>query len=298
MSRFAPVWFLVATAAFAQGTASSTAEKPAPPIEDAIEAAKRDFNTVKAARGAALQQPKMDLPSMSAPELQTAPAMPRLQATPKLDPKAARKSANWLVDAMTKSDEKELRDPHETIAESMLREREAADAKDPRMAKDARGNAARDENSPMAEKRVGPEFNPLSRYMAGWMTPQDYTLLKSGLDGAAAASLTSRGDPSLPSVGSDLSVLGDAGSALDLSSGTRTAPFALPKPSENPFLQSLTSGGAPATTSFAPPPAPSSVSTSPTLAPAPAPSAPTKSKIPDFAKPAMDEKYFKQLKRF
>jgi hypothetical protein len=145
---------------------------------------------------------------------------------------------------------------------------------------------------------MGPEFNPLTHYMAGWMTPPDYALLKAGMDGAASASLPSRGDPSLPSVGSDLSVLGDMGSALDLSPAAKSAPFALPKPAGNPFLQSLSAGGPAAAPAFVTPPAPTSGSASSGFAPVPAPVAPAKSKIPDFAKPAMDEKYFKQLKRF
>jgi hypothetical protein len=98
-------------------------------------------------------------------------------------------------------------------------------------------------------------------------------------------------------VGADLSALGDMGSALDLSRDAKAAPFALPKPADNPFLQTLNGSGT-ALPAFVPPPAPASTPANTALAPVPLESAPPKSKIPDFAKPAMDEKYFKQLKRF
>ncbi len=300
MARLFSIWLLVATTTLAQETPSPAATKNAPPTEDAIAAAKREFNAIKSTRGA-LEQSKVELPSVSAPELQTTAPMPRIQSTSKLDPKAAKKSSNWLVDAMMKSDERESRNPRESTSEATRRGRVSDaidDTTDPLSETDPRQSASKDQDLPMAEKRVGPEFNPLTRYMAGWMSPQDYALLKPGMDGAAAASLTSRGDPSLPSVGADLSLLGDTGSALDLSTSAKAAPFALPKPADNPFLQSLNLSGGTMPPAFAPPPAPASASAPAGPAPVQAEVAPPRSRIPDFAKPATDEKYFKQLKRF
>jgi hypothetical protein len=299
VARFAsvPVCLLFAATALAQEAAPPAPSKSAPPTEDAIAAAKRDFNAIKGARSA-LEQPKADLPSMSAPELQTAPAMPRPLTNPKLDPKAAKKSANWLVDAMMAPDEKESRDPSRTPGESLRRTRESLDENDPQAATDPRATAAKDEEMAVASKRTAPDVNPLTRYMAGLMTPQDYALLKPGLDGAAAASLASRGDPSLPTVGAAVSGVSDTVSALELGADTKPAPFALPKPADNPFLQAFNQGGGSAPVVLAAPPTPSSAPSSPIFAPTPAPVAPANSKIPDFAKPAMDEKYFKQLKRF
>ncbi len=296
MSRFALIWLLVATTVWAQESPSPPVEKSAPPTEDAIAAAKRDFNAIRGARGAS-DSSNADLSSLSAPELQTTAPLPRLQSTPKADSGAANKNANWLVDAMMKQDGKEARDSHEPISTAIQHDGETTSAQDQRTSANPRAANA-EGNLSVAEKRTGPEFNPLARYMVGWMTPQDYALLKPGLDGAAAASLTSRGDPSLPAVGSDLSVLGDTGSALDLGAMNKAAPFALPKPADNPFLQSINGGGASTSGAFVTAAAPSLPAASISLTPVPVEVAPVKSKIPDFAKPAMDEKYFKQLKRF
>jgi hypothetical protein len=301
VTRFAPVCLLLVSAAWAQDNPPPDSAKSAPPSEDAIAAARREFNTVKALRSG-LEAPRSELPAISTPELHTAPAMPRMEPATKLDPKAAGKSANWLVDAMMKPDETHARDPRRTVSDPARRDRESGGplTLDAPAGAETGTTATREATAPVAEKRVGPEFNPLNRYMAGWMTAQDYALLKPGSEGAGSSSLSTRGDPSLPAIGADLSVLGDTGSALDLTAANSTpgAAFALPKPNENPFLQSLTLTPMPEPAGLSAPSAPTSTSASVLVAPVPADAGPVRSKIPDFAKPATDKKFFKQLKRF
>jgi len=78
------------------------------------------------------------------------------------------------------------------------------------------------------------------------------------------------------------------------------ANFLPPIQRENPYLQSLKSeasviptGGRPTIMPLDPIPR----STPPAIVAPPVPAAPP-TKIPDFAKPGSDDKYFKQLKRF
>lgn len=293
--------FLLAwtTGVFADEPKPAADKGPAQPSEDSISAAKRDFAGIKAARDG-LDQPAAKLPSLSTPDFSSGSAAPRplTSGTTAADALVAKKSANWLVDAMMKPDQKESHDLQSKTPGGTKSERNELAGNGSSGATDSRLSADKNAELPSAERRVGPEFNPLTRYMSGWMTSQDYALLKPGLDGATSASLSSRGDPSLPSRSANAASLGDAGSALDLSAGNKAAPFALPKPAENPFLQSLNSGGA-FTANPIPPQAvsiPGSSANASSAAPVEIP--PPKSRIPDFAKPATDEKYFKQLKRF
>jgi hypothetical protein len=143
--------------------------------------------------------------------------------------------------------------------------------------------------------------NPLESYLGGWMTPQDYALLKPSL---AQGALPGGGrDPMSPnalqSANGALPGIGGTGAALGISAPAAGLPA--PKAKENPFLQALvTPAPAVPVPAFgaAMPPATPAVKPLATAAPPPPPIEPAKSKIPDFAKPAEDEKYFKQLKRF
>jgi hypothetical protein len=96
----------------------------------------------------------------------------------------------------------------------------------------------------------------------------------------------------------DLSAMTDAGGgANDLMALSRVAPPAA-MTSDNPYLQTLTPPAPNAQVSSLP-----TANTLPTSPPssvftAPAEPPPAQSRIPDFAKPPADEKYFKQLKRF
>jgi hypothetical protein len=144
-----------------------------------------------------------------------------------------------------------------------------------------------------------PPFNPLAKYMADWMSPKEYALLKpvaeksdlDGFSGAQDSTASSSGQ-----TGFDLSTL--AGLAGTSGSANNSPVFSAPTSTENPFLAGLVApDSGPASlppTSQVPPVVAPPAATPPPTAPVPA----ERSTIPDFAKPAIDDKYFKPLKRF
>jgi hypothetical protein len=273
--------------------------------EDAIARAKKDFEAVKSTRNPALQ-PRGEMLRMSMPEWST--LSPGISVgTPQKKPAPETKSSNWLVDAMEKTSKArnvrgqggDRRDQQRASgADSLDRGREAIETPDEQRSRDGRNREDKESKSPAGA------VNPLARFLGEWMTPNDYALLKPGLieslgaRGDIKAMMTSNG---LGSVGSiSPGTAGDP--ALGSLSSSRPATFLPPPPRENPFLQSLgtTEPGAqifaakpnvvtlPPTSQPARPP----VSISPPVNPPPT------SKIPEFGKPAGDDKYFKQLKRF
>jgi hypothetical protein len=173
-------------------------------------------------------------------------------------------------------------------------------------------NAARDSEPTQNGAREGGDrivpttsvVNPLNRYLGDWMTPQDYSLLKPGLAQSAMNGLNHEGsrEGGLVIPGSNALRPGAVDQpGLRSSNVTNDVPAA--KPKENPFLQALNAPAVPVNppSSFVTPA--QVVTVSPPkismMAAPPAPvSEPAKSKVPDFAKPVQDEKYFKQLKRF
>jgi hypothetical protein len=281
-------------------------EKSAPPPDISLEAAKRDFNAVKAARGSLDAPAKLELPSVATPEFSAGAPQP-LPSPMKPDPALAKKkSANWLVDAMMKPEAMQARDPRDKNFGQVRSDRSDSafpyrDGREAAPDSDLRPGAESETRTPVvSEKKTGPEFNPLTNYMAGWMTPQDYSLLKPGLESAVSSRMANSPIEQVALGGTnDLLAPGNV-SAGGIDSGTaaRPAAFAAPAPADNPFLQSLNAPPAPVA-SFTPPSAGAPTGTVPSaLVPAPTEPQAAKSKIPDFAKPAADEKYFKQLKRF
>lgn len=259
--------------------------------------AKRDFESVKSSRNAT-DPTKTELSGLTAPELSLTKPTPKTKARAKTPAEllAEKKSANWLVDAMMKKDEKnskgEAVDPDEAeLLEAKL---------NPEVA--ARAALEKPVEEKPAEKtstaKTGPEFNPLTRFMSGWMTPQDYSLLKPGLGGASADSLVARGEISSTGPTGDLNVATDKAGALETMSLSRSSSLATAvSPSANPYLQAFT----PPTqgvASFSLPGAPASPAPTTSTFTPPAEPPPAKARMPDFAKPVADEKYFKQLKRF
>jgi hypothetical protein len=208
---------------------------------------------------------------------------------------AEKKSANWLVDGVMKKDEKDPKDeldPSDKTLSELATDSASASSEMPDTKKESTSKSEPAKNSP--------KLNPLTRYMASWMTPQDYTLLKSSSPAATPASLLTRvdGAPSA-NAASDFASSADPSGALDLMAISKTAAVANAAPSANPYLQSfmpppqnIPNFSAPAAAFTPPPSMDQNVST-----PAPGPAS-GKSRMPDFAKPAADEKYFKQLKRF
>lgn len=312
-----------------EGNAAESApvavQSPANDPAASVEGARRDLDAIKALRDPSNQQ-KGALPKLTVPEMHTpTPGAPQ-PWNPKKSGAAeqhAKKSQNWLVDAM----EREAR-------ASQARERTSGSSRDSRLWRDrneksgASSNTAGDELGERSERTEGaldrdgeaiaasretraerepahatPEVNnPLTRFLGEWMTPRDYAMLKPALD----ESLSGRGSElaGTSPAGATLGVSGLSGSDATLS-GAGGPGRGREIPRDNPYLQAMQNlpaptgpallAGAPNVTSL---PAPAPVASPRAEAPAPPIVVPPKSKIPEFAKPAQDEKYFKQLKRF
>ena len=272
------------------------AETPALPAEDSIAAARRDLELIKAAKGSAAEQPRSGLPQFSGSEMQFHPtAQPRL--TSPLTPAgaaAAKKSTNWLVDAMMKkptgmtAEKGRLEDKSGLENEEVRSENETDErSRDPKVSSKADRQDARQSTEPIV--------NPLTNFMAGWMTPQDYKLLQSGMGAESPANLVARGEQA------SNTVFPGAGAVVPSGFSTVGKPTPGPGtqiPKENPFLQEFTAIAATASKPSAIPPA---VIVNPPTAkasmPVPEPP-PPRSTSPGFVKPNDDAKYFKPLKRF
>lgn len=266
---------------------------------DAIAEAKSDFDKIKSARDAALL-PDGRLPRIAVPELSMPTAPSPTVALQNKIPSREPKPANWLVDAVEKQGSS--RDGKGLDSRSRDRRNLAntqSEAELPEADRGARKLAESDESRERRDQRDTPKskpvvFNPLTAYLGDWMTPQDYSLLKPGLGtdpetGTAAKSLAASGAPG---------VVLPTGGITDFSFGIANAPAkTFPPARENPYLQSLKpeSPGAMEVKSVISPPV-AIMPRAPVTAAPPQP-VPTP-KIPDFARPSEDDRYFKQLKRF
>lgn len=289
----------------AQGEGATTATTAAP--RDGIAEAKKDFDGIKSIRDASLL-PNSRMPKISAPELSLPTPTPTTAPTKaKSNPRDA-KTSNWLVDAMEKTSSanqlQEMR-PRDRKDRSGGRERDRDVEDDNRdgqsLAEIEKDNARieRERRDQQREEDVTSAVvaNPLNDFLGTWMTPQDYSLLKPGLTpstdsglGAKASTLPSSISGTIPGGGlSDLTRTGSASPAITI-----------PPPRENPYLQSMKTD-----LPNAVPTARRQIDILPIVPPsrpppiiAPTPVAPSPSKIPEFAKPPTDDRYFKQLKRF
>ncbi len=290
-------WFFSASVVLA--AEPTPAPPPSSPPEDSITAAKRDLELIKASR-TSLEQKKAGLPQFSTPEFQVeAPsALPRSVPKTPAEAAALKKSENWLVDAMMKRPGR--------AADAKGRAPEAAatataDGSSRTEADEVSDTSPRGQrNSERPETRERPEtiVNPLTNFMAGWMTPQDFKLLQPtwgrDADGASGSRDEFAAAPPPTATGNRTERLGLGKSPGDAASRM---------PRENPFLASLGPSG-PASGSQSPaavaqpPPVKtqgSSATPPPPSASTPAPVDPTR---PPFMKPQDDAKYFKPLKRF
>lgn len=327
MIAFASAWL---AAPLTAAEAPPPASTPAP--AQSIESAKKEFEALKAAREAAQRgQGSTALPRMTVPEFQTGLGDPRptqgTKANPALDP--TKKSANWLVDGMAREaarrdgerdrspnpNARERREPSTREGGANGVPSDEAGLSTEASANDLRNEtpSARDsrDRSHAEKEKTSEAPNPLNRYLAEWMTPRDYATLKpsiaDGLSASGSAQSSGLRDLALPaSLGGGLSGItlpgGIAPPGADgLGSGPKSSSSVTPPPRENPYLQSFALPPAPATSLPAPPPTPAPFTTSPVLSPMPSPTPATpaaKPAVPDFTRPAHDEKYFKQLKRF
>lgn len=304
-------WFVVlslAVGATAMGRAADEAPAPAAAAsngENSISAAKRDFDSIKAAREEALH-PKSDLPRVTVPELQVGNPTPRNSSAEREtenDLRKKAKSPNWLVDAMEKREKKS--DPRNRGGKSgMPRDADLAEAWD------AEKSAAKSDFTVPPEKRADasaearerretePPPNPLAPFLAGWMTAQDYALLKptttTNAGGAAVVSI-----PGVNTTPANDSILAARTEVRTPFRGDSPSGIS-PSSAENPYLAALNEA-APALGALTVPGQPAATPNLPVAPPPPRyepPPPPPTVKIPDFAKPANDERYFKPLKRF
>jgi hypothetical protein len=289
----------------------------AAPSDDSIAAAKRQLDALKTDSNSTAAGTRTDgLPAISLPNLNTGETSPSVvPSNPAAAPTNARNGDNWLVDAMmnpsnasTKDPRRQKRDnrPHNSSNDRVpgLRELSGATTTADDQLSDAGGRTAQEGSNAKAdstrsdadEKAPSKDtFDPLAQYMASWLAPKDYALLRPTLDPQASSGLANASASSVDSIAA-LPGADSRDGGLGLSFGDK--PASLPaKPVDNPFLQFLTPPESPA--SAAPPVTPAPVFTPspappPSVTPPPAP----ESQLPNFVKPNTDEKYFKPLKRF
>ena len=286
-----PAWtislLLGAAVALADDKPAPPTEKPAPPAEEGIAVAKREFDAVKSQRGAR-DSAKLELGGLAAPEIQVGgPAPQALPSASEATLAARKKSANWLVDAMAEAEKKKsVSDARDKKPDDRAPDKDA----------DALSTARQEPRD--ANKSIEPAGNPLDRYMASWMSPHDFSLLRPVLAGDTTNFLSGRNETTLAGLDAGLGDTVHTDSLGLLPGGVPTTGIPAP-PRENPFLEGLTP---PPQTSLrllptTMAPANATNPTSSLLAPAPQPP-PAKALTPDFVKPRTDEKYYKQMKRF
>ncbi len=291
-----------AALASAADPASPAPATPAPAsTEEVLSAARRDLETIRALRSPGAGAGKADLPQLAAPELNPLPApvmterRPAPGSTKPGAPGSAGAKENWLVDAMMRKGDRPANPP--LAGELVLsgEERETADS--PAAATKARREGERDPTRGDAKAGAPQPANPLSTFMAGWMTSQDYQLYLAGTSAGVPGSIATERASAAARDGLGATLSGERSSAP---STAGAAPGQAAR--ENPFLAALGPTGPAANppaatpvgavTPSAPPPK------APAIAPPPAPASPPASPIPSFVKPADDAKYFKPLKRF
>jgi len=273
------------------------------PENDATTTTRREFETINSSRDPTMQQ-KGDVPRVTVPEMQAPSGAGWSPAKAKLPEK---KSANWLVDAMEKSGEDRKRATRGQGERELDRARDVVGRSTGDDLKSEVGLRPDSEAADSSEKDHKPTAtvvaNPLNHYLGEWMTPQDYSLLKPGLTQSAMGGPGSRDSALLPIIQiSDGKLLPglDPTTGLLSTSGPGLVQSQIPK--SNPYLETPklpTSVSTPPV--YAPPPSMTPSSLKPNIGAVPPPPPmieSAKSKVPDFAKPAQDEKYFKQLKRF
>lgn len=308
------------------GAASAeTATPPATPArpaesESPITSAKRDFEAIKAARDPSQAGTNRGGPKLTLPEFQPGPGPTVLRANPGGSEKqrpAGTRSPTWLLDAMEKEAKqaKASSDPragprrerNSENAKAFDAEGPAADRPGERETRETAEAAATAEAraETATEDRRPPPENPFDRFLAGWMTPADYALLRgtvnadtSGRAGGNTEAVANAGGLSGDLAAAGIAAEGEAGRALGAAVGDLKLSSA---PRENPFLQQFEAlelrqvreAGTLAGPAL-PPPGPAAAAFAP---PAPLPPA-ARPVIPEFARPDRDEKQFRQLKRF
>ena len=259
--------------------------------EDSIATAKREFDAVKSLREFGPQS-KGGLPRIAVPEMQTgaSPSLPELKLKTK---EGEKRQSNWLVDAMTK--QTPPRSGRENETRSLEQNQARPDARED-------GAKAVGENE---RKEQHVSNNPFARFLGDWMSPQDYALLKPGLEQSFSSDASGPNGPTVAAVGESFALKHAPGLESIGGFEPKSQPFGgTTTVRENPYLQGLAGiGTGPPAVASAVKPVPAltvPLSTSRGALPSEFQTGAStpKSKIPDFVRPVADEKYFKQLKRF
>jgi hypothetical protein len=269
-----------------------------------IGAAAQQLKELKADAAARDASPRSAGPSLSVPALNVSPANPAPTPSPLPSEAVTKRSENWLVDGVMKPKPSRIGDPATTEKPAARRNRsesvsDRGELEDETAQADgSKSSEARERQSEEEERRERSRttFDPMARFMADWLTPGDYALLRPAVSGNASTSALP-GEPA--PVASDLSAALESWSTGGAGGiGDPKVPLPGAKPADNPFLQFLTPPETPAAplsppVTFAPPPP----------APLATPAAPVEerrptSNLPDFVRPTSDDKYFKPLKKF
>ena len=283
-------------------------------------AAKEQLEALDADKSRELLGGRNNLPAAPLPTLDAAPSVPdsipviprsrRLQL--EKQQQSAAKSKNWLIEAMQENKGLTVRDNDKAQGskrkEPSLKDEESLTSQTWLKAEAEEEN---DEGLDQAEAKArlaSETVNPLSGYMATWMTPRDFHLLNAARADAAPSS-ESMNALTTPAVDFGIDLL-QGTTAGDVSSGPSTL-TSLNEPSSNPYLAdtpiaplapvlppepkgssapvSLTDLNSAATTTLAP-------ALEPQRQPDPFPA--TRAPLAESLRGSDDAKYFKQLKRF
>lgn len=286
----------LATAAFAaEQAAPSTSAAP----DESLAAARREFEAMKRLREG-LPEQKGSLPQISAPALDVRMPGPAIRSSSSKEKekmeKAEKKSANWLVEAMNKEKKESQKEGARSREEVTRRDSTfPLEAVEKTGEETALANQAAKQPE-QAPERKAPPHNPLNQYLADWMTPGDYALLKPSANADVNGAMVRGGLGSGPME----STLAVSAATETMAALGRDKPAFTPPPKENPYLQVLALPPPPPAVlapvngpSMPGPTQPASAAFSTSVSPMPAPA-----KVPEFVRPLPDEKHFKQLKRF
>lgn len=264
-----------------------------------LEKAKQDLKTLPSVRKES-DRPAISLPNIAAPSPATdlpapMPSSNRSRATTE-EAKGGKGTDNWLVDAMMKDDSRQTgtdrrgtkarAEAHPLDSETTGTDRDSD--REPTAAKES----AQDDRERASDLALEKVENPLTPFMADWISKRDHALLLP--KGTPEPGFATEA-PSL--VGGPDQAAAITFRGVDGRLDPMTGPVARP-PVENPFLQALQAPAIPPPAVAPVPTLPGTGDRAPALMP-PEPVRDNRSLPPiDLSKPAQDNKYFPQLKRF
>jgi hypothetical protein len=284
-------------------------EDPAQPAADSIAAAKKDLAAIRAAASPAEAGPGLTGIDVRDDALGAGGARADSTAAPPAGvPSAAGPSrgtegtGNWLVDAMErKPGQKQIPAVGGDLIQGELGLLKDADRPDARAEKEGEpAEASREAESKALAESV---YNPLDAFMSSWISAHDreFLLPAARSDSPLAGEQGKAREGTLPAID-----LGQRGFLAEGPSPPRDAGLPDSKAAANPYLADMDRESlapikpfsAPDLTGIAPLGLPDF--SRGMSAPAVDPRAldPSRALTPDFAQPADDDKYFKQLRRF